>query len=354
MLQSHGVRLADYTTLRVGGTARDFVDVDTDDDVVAVVGDSDSSGVDVLLLGGGSNVVIGDDGFSGRVVHINTTGWQFERIDDDRVDVTVAAGVPWDDVVAQCVGEGLSGIETLSGIPGSVGATPVQNIGAYGREIADVISDVHVFDRGDRKIMRLGTHDCGFGYRTSRFKSAPDRHVVLSVSLRLSSSDASAPVRYAELATRLGAEIGASAPSSVVRNAVLDLRRSKGMVLDESDHDTWSVGSFFTNPALDANAVADLPDRAPRWPMSDGRFKTSAAWLIEAAGFDKGFALADGAGARNATGAAVSTKHTLALVNRGHASTRDVLALARVIRDGVRDRFGVTLDPEPTLVGCSL
>lgn len=366
MQQSHDVRLADYTTLRVGGTARDFVDVDTDDDLIAVVGDADTSGVDVLMLGGGSNVVIGDEGFAGCVVHVNTTGSQFERSDDDRVDVTAAAGVPWDDVVARCVGDGLSGIETLSGIPGSVGATPIQNIGAYGREIADVITGVRAFDRRDRQIVRLEPQECGFGYRTSRFKSAPDRHVVLSVSMRLSTSGASAAIRYAELATRLGVEIGASVSTSAVRDAVLELRRGKGMVLDEFDHDTWSVGSFFTNPVLDASTVADLPDQAPRWLMSDGRFKTSAAWLIEAAGFERGFSLISGsaasgtaratgiARATETTGAAVSTKHTLALVNRGQASTRDVLELARVIRDGVSDRFGVRLDPEPTLVGCSL
>jgi UDP-N-acetylmuramate dehydrogenase len=255
--------------------------------------------------------------------------------------VSVAAGEPWDPFVARAVERGWVGVEALSGIPGSVGATPIQNVGAYGQEVAQSIASVRVWDRTLRGVRTFAASDCGFGYRTSRFKQDPGRHVVLSVTFQFRQGDLGALVGYAELARSLGVEPGARASMVDVRRAVLDLRRGKGMVLDAGDHDTWSAGSFFTNPVLEADRV---PEDAPAWPQGDG-VKTSAAWLIEHAGFGKGY----GAGA-----VGLSTKHTLALTNRGGARTDDLLALAREIRAGVEARFAIRLDHEPVLVGCEL
>jgi UDP-N-acetylmuramate dehydrogenase len=227
-----------------------------------------------------------------------------------------------------------------------VGATPVQNVGAYGQEIAEVVDRVEVFDRLTSRVHPMSGADCGFGYRTSIFRAEPDRFLVLSVRLRLRESDRSAPVRYAELAARLDASVGDELPLHEVRAAVLDLRRRKGMVLDTEDHDTWSAGSFFINPVVDGGV---LPSDAPRWPQADGLVKTSAAWLIERSGFAKGFGRELGSGR-----ATLSSKHTLAVTNRGGASTEDILLLARTVRDGVRQHYGISLHPEPTLVGVSL
>jgi UDP-N-acetylmuramate dehydrogenase len=259
--------------------------------------------------------------------------------------VAVAAGEPWDDLVARAVAEGWSGIEAMSGIPGSVGATPVQNVGAYGQEVADSIARVRTWDRVEGTQRTFAAADCGFAYRTSRFKREPGRYAVLEVTFQLRLGPTSPPIRYAELARTLGVEVGERAPATEVREAVLALRRGKGMVLDAADHDTWSAGSFFTNPVLDADAAARLPEGAPRWDAGDGRTKTSAAWLIEHAGFGRGY----GAGP-----ARLSTKHPLALTNRGGATAADLLALAREVRDGVRRATGIELEPEPVLVGCSL
>jgi UDP-N-acetylmuramate dehydrogenase len=234
------------------------------------------------------------------------------------------------------------GVEALSGIPGSVGATPIQNVGAYGQEVSQTLASVRVWDRRLRGVRTFAAADCGFGYRTSRFKADPGRHVVLSVTFQFPQGELAKPVAYAELARVLGVEPGARPPSADVRRAVLELRRSKGMVLDPEDHDTWSAGSFFTNPVVGAD---ELPPDAPAWPQPDGRVKTSAAWLIEHAGFDKGYG--DGA-------ARLSGKHTLALTNRGQATTTELLALAREIRDGVQQRFAIRLVNEPVLVGCEL
>lgn len=264
--------------------------------------------------------------------------------------VTVAAGEPWDGVVARTLAEGWSGLECLSGIPGSAGATPIQNVGAYGQEVAERITAVRALDRRTGAIVVMAPGDCGFGYRASVFKHS-DRWIVLSVDFSLAVSTRSAPIRYAELATALGVDIGERADTSKVREAVLGLRTGKGMVLDAGDPDTWSVGSFFTNPILDGAAFVRFQDRAeglggaPAWPGVDGTVKTSAAWLIERAGFAKGYAY---------RGVAISGKHTLALTNRGTGTTADLLTLAREIRDGVRDRFGVELRPEPVLVNCEL
>ena len=341
--------LADLTTLRLGGPARELVHATTEDALLGAVRTADASGVPVLLVAGGSNLVVDDAGFAGTVVRIETTGIAVAQDTCGGAVVTVAAGEPWDPFVARAVDEGWIGVEALSGIPGSVGATPVQNVGAYGQEVADTIASVRCWDRVDGVQRTFFAADCGFGYRTSRFKRDPDRYLVLAVTFQLRIGDLSAPVRFGELARTLGVEAGGRAPMTAVREAVLALRRGKGMVLDPADHDTWSAGSFFTNPFLDAGQAAALPEGAPRFPQPDGTVKTSAAWLIEQAGFGKGFGL-DRHGGR----VSLSTKHTLALTNRGGATTHDLLGLAREVRDGVEQRFGIRLVNEPVLVGCSL
>ena len=337
-------RLAAHTTLRLGGPAADWVRAVTEDELVTAVTEADAAGRHVLVLGGGSNLVVADEGFAGTVVEVATRGIAPEADLCSGAVVTVAAGEDWDALVARAVSEGWVGLEALSGIPGSVGATPVQNVGAYGQEVADTIARVRVLDRAEGRVRTFFHGDCGFGYRTSRFKREPDRYVVLTVTFQLRLGDRAAPLRYAELARTLGVELGERPPLAAVREAVLALRAGKGMVLDGEDPDTWSAGSFFTNPVVDP---ARVPEGAPAWPQPDGRVKTSAAWLIDRAGFAKGYA---GPGGR----VSLSTKHTLALTNRGDARTEDLLALAREVRQGVSDRFGIVLENEPVLVGCRL
>jgi UDP-N-acetylmuramate dehydrogenase len=324
-----------WTTLGLGGPAGRVVEARAEDELVAAVGAADAAGEPLLVLAGGSNVVVADEGFPWTVVRVLTTG-----IETDEDVVTVAAGEPWDPFVARCVEEGRAGIECLSGIPGSVGATPIQNVGAYGQDVAETVVAVRVLDRRAGEIEVLPPGGLGFGYRTSALKRHVNRRVVLSVSYRLPRAEASGPIRYAELARTLGVSVGASAPLADVREAVLALRRGKGMVLDPSDPDTRSAGSFFTNPILD---VADVPAGAPAWPEPDGRVKTSAAWLIEQAGFHRG----DG----DPDGIRISSKHVLALTNRGAGTAQELLAFARRIAAGVHDAFGVELVPEPVFVG---
>jgi UDP-N-acetylmuramate dehydrogenase len=332
--------LASRTTLRLGGPAGRLSIATVTDEIPQMVRGTGA----YLVLAGGSNVVIADEGYPGTVVLLRTRGCTATP-DGDGVMLRVAAGERWDDVVARAVAEGWSGIECLSGIPGSAGATPIQNVGAYGQEVAETISAVRVYDRVLDRDLVLPPTDCGFGYRTSRFKHS-DRWIVLEVSLRLSVSRRSAPIRYPELARALGVAVGDRVPLDEVRAAVLKLRAGKGMVLDADDPDTYSVGSFFTNPVLPAADFAPLrADGAPAWPNPDGTMKTSAAWLIEQAGFPKGY---------GRDGVAISTKHTLALTNRGTGTTAALLDLAREIRAGVAARFGVTLVPEPVLVNCAL
>nr|WP_221634328.1 UDP-N-acetylmuramate dehydrogenase [Nocardioides luti] len=337
--------LADHTTLHLGGPAGRFVTATTEDALVDAVRRADEAGESVLVLGGGSNLVVADAGFGGTVVRVATRGISPDVEDGTScggVLVTVAAGESWDDLVARAVASGWVGVEALSGIPGSVGATPIQNVGAYGQEVAQTIASVRVWDRTLKGVRTFANADCGFGYRHSRFKADPGRHVVLSVTFQFRQGDLGTPATYAELARTLGVEPGGRAPLADVRAAVLGLRAGKGMVLDEADHDTWSAGSFFTNPVVPAAAV---PDGAPAWPQEDGTVKTSAAWLIEHAGFTKGHG-------NDRVG--LSTKHTLALTNRGGATTSDLLALALEVRDGVEMQFGIRLVNEPVLVGCSL
>ena len=338
--------LSGFTTLRTGGPAERVVVAETDAQLVEAIAAADASGEAITILAGGSNVVVSDDGLPGTVVLVRTRGVDVSIDSCSGAWVTVAAGEPWDDLVARAVAEEWSGVEALSGIPGLTGGTPIQNVGAYGQEVADTIARVTAYDRVTSRTEVIPAGDCGFGYRTSRFKSDPGRYVVLSVTFQLPLGSMSAPIGYAELASRLDVAVGERAPASEVRAAVLDLRRGKGMVLDPADHDTWSVGSFFTNPIVEASQV---PEGAPAWPAAEGApglVKTSAAWLVEHAGFPRGYP--DGGAAR------LSTKHTLAITNRGSATTSDVVALAREIRAGVRDRFGIELVPEPVLLGCSL
>jgi UDP-N-acetylmuramate dehydrogenase len=353
------VKLADYTTVRLGGPARDFVRAGTEAELIEAVRAADAHGDPVLILGGGSNLVVADEGFDGTVIQVATRG--VSRGPGPRPGmgaVTVAAGEDWDAVVARSVAEGLAGLECLSGIPGLAGATPIQNVGAYGQEVAETITWVRVYDRKTSEVLDIPNEQCGFGYRTSRFRGA-DRFVVLSVTFGLAVQVRSAPVRYAELAAALGVRPGDQVESTEARSVVIELRQRKGMVIDPADPDTRSVGSFFVNPVLDGAALAAVETaarascgadtRVPRFEVAgsaDGLVKVPAAWLIERAGFARGYGLGDGA--------RISSKHTLALVNSGSASTAGLMALAREIRDGVRDTFGVSLAPEPTLVGVAL
>ena len=343
MLEQRDVPLAGLTTLRLGGPARRVLTATTDDEVVEAVRAADRAGDPLLVLGGGSNLVAPDEGVDGTVLRVDLRNLAVAPLAEHALQF--GAGVDWDHAVRLSVDEGYAGLEALSGIPGLVGAAPIQNVGAYGQEVAQTLGWVRALDRATQDVVWLSREDCAFSYRSSVFKREPDRYVVLSVSFSLEHSRDGAPVRYAELARALGVQVGDRVPSAAVRDAVLDLRRGKGMVLDPDDHDTWSAGSFFTNPVLPADEAARLlPDDAPRWPEGDG-VKASAAWLIERSGFAKGY----GSGP-----VGLSTKHTLALTNRGGATTADLLALAREVRDGVRDRFGITLRNEPVILGAEL
>lgn len=342
------VRLADLTTLRLGGPAAAYVRAESEHELVDAVRAADARGEDVLILGGGSNLVVADAGFDGTVIHVATRG-----IVRRGAELEVQAGEPWDALVAHTIEHGLAGMEALSGIPGATGATPIQNVGAYGQEVADTITSVRVLDRATGEVRDMTPDDCGFGYRTSVFKRTPGRHTVLAVTFGLERSTESTPVRYAELARRLAVQPGDRAPLQDVRDAVLELRRGKGMVVDPDDPDTRSAGSFFTNPILDPAQFDALTERVhaelgpevrpPAWPEPDGRVKTSAAWLIERAGFHKGHG--------DPRTVAISSKHTLALTNRGRGTTKALIDLAREVADGVEARFGVALHPEPVFVG---
>ena len=394
------VRLSRFTTLGLGGPARHFVVAGTDEEIIAAVRAADRRDEPLLVLGGGSNLVISDDGFPGTVIQVATKG--IHRTTDPGagpdaagpgqaepgapVTLTVAAGEDWDTVVASCVAADLAGLECLSGIPGLAGATPIQNVGAYGQEVADTITRVRAYDRATAEVVDLAAADCGFGYRTSAFKrsitppAVTGRFVVLGVTFQLTSDRLSQPLRYAELAGALGLDAarqdegrqdegaqgeGARAPLGDVRSAVLRLRRGKGMVLDPGDPDSRSAGSFFTNPVLDAGQFAALRQVVdqrcgpgvpiPQFPAEPGQVKVPAAWLIGQAGFHKGYQGARRADdGRPGPAAHISTKHTLALVNPGDARTADVIGLAREIRDQVRDLFGIELASEPVLVGVTL
>lgn len=351
MQELHDAPLAPLTTFRLGGPATRLLTATTDAEVVDAVREADASGTPLLVIGGGSNLVIGDKGFDGTALRIATRGFTLSG-----TSLELAAGEIWTDAVARTVEAGLAGIECLAGIPGSAGATPIQNVGAYGQEVSSTITEVVAYDRHTRETVTLPNAECSFSYRHSRFKAEPDRFVVLRVRFELEEAGGlSAPLAYPETARAMGVGQGERVPASAARETVLKLRAGKGMVLDPDDHDTWSAGSFFTNPILDEAAFQEFLARVherlgpdvtpPAFSAEDGRTKTSAAWLIDRAGFTKGY----GSGP-----ARISTKHTLALTNRGEATTEDLLALAREVVTGVHEAFGVTLVNEPVTVGVAL
>ncbi|MCH9723085.1 MAG: UDP-N-acetylmuramate dehydrogenase [Actinomycetia bacterium] len=337
------VPLASLTTLRVGPVARRVITCATTDQIVTSLGTLDRTGQPALVLGGGSNVVIADDLTDLTVVRLANTA-----VTVDPPVLRAEAGADWDTVVSSSIAADLGGLECLSGIPGSAGATPVQNVGAYGVEVADWLTRVKLLDRVTGRVRWVPAAELGFGYRHSMLKRSADA-TVLEVEFTLDAAGRSAPLRYAELASVLDVPVGHRGDPARVRSAVLALRAAKGMVLDAADHDTWSVGSFFTNPVVPAEQFdrirrdSDVP--VPHYP-ADGGVKLAAGWLVERAGFGKGF---PGSGPCRLSG-----KHALALTNHGGAGTADVLELARTVRAGVHDRFGVRLVPEPVLVGCAL
>ena len=420
-------RLSQLTSTAVGGPVSRCVEASTEEELVAAVSRADQAGERVLIVGGGSNILASDEPFEGTVVLVGTRGFTVtdprrtagsapsddvarepagasphggahhgaaqhlppahggaetetgtetggDAADERSVLVEAAAGHPWDDLVRDTVERGLAGLETLAGIPGTTGATPVQNVGAYGSEVSQNIVRVRVWDRQEQRSRTFSFEDLEFSYRDSLLKRSTDhgspRYVVLSVTFRLERREDSTPVRYAQLATALGVEVGERAPLTTVRDTVLRLRAGKGMVLDPEDRDTFSTGSFFTNPVVPEHELTDrIPADAPRYPVLDARGRTvegavkfSAAWLIDHAGFGKGFGLPgtrnellDLAGEDVAGGrASLSSKHTLAMTNRGEASGEDVAAVARAVQRGVEQVFGVHLEPEPVLLGLSL
>ncbi|WP_426763764.1 UDP-N-acetylmuramate dehydrogenase [Pseudarthrobacter sp. 1G09] len=350
--------LSSLTTSAVGGPAGKYIEARTEAEIIDAVRTADAAGEHVLIIAGGSNLLISDDGYPGTVVKIASEGFTVNAEDScGGVAVVVQAGHNWDQLVDYAVRHAWSGIEALSGIPGSTGATPVQNVGAYGADVSQTIAAVRTWDRERNAVQTFTNSELKFGYRDSILKqttvNGSPRYVVLTVEFQLPLGRMSAPIRYAELARSLGVEAGKRAYSNDVRREVLRLRAAKGMVLDPADRDTYSTGSFFTNPIVPEAEAASLPENAPRYPAGqDGMVKLSAAWLIDQAGFGKGFGLEPDSvsGGR----ASLSTKHTLAITNRGGAGASDVVAVAREVRAGVERRFGVRLHPEPLLIGLEL
>ena len=344
-----GVSLADKTTLGVGGRAKMLAMPLTEAETVDTYRALDADGTPVLTLGGGSNMLVADAGWDGVVVQSNDFSMDVTADGDDRI-VSAGAGIEWDELVAFCVDDGLAGVECLSAIPGRVGAAPIQNIGAYGQEVADVVESVRVYDKATDAVVDVATAECGFGYRTSKFKRdwAGDR-IVLSVRLRLRPGG-QATIRYPELRKTLGMDAGLDTPPlTTVRDAVVRIRRKKSMVYNTADPNHRSAGSFFVNPIVDEETLAavmavaaELEVELPHWPVQPGETKLSAAWLIERTGFEKGFAFGK---------VGLSSRHCLALINRGGASAQALVGLASMIRRQVRTRFGVTLQPEPAFVG---
>lgn len=357
--------LAELTTIEIGGPIEWLVEATSEDMILRAVTVADSEGKPLLALGGGSNILASDEPFAGIVVRDMRRGLTVSdavsRDDEGRewVEVSAEAGLGWDEFVAATLDLGLSGLEALSGIPGTVGAAPVQNIGAYGHDVAATLTHLRAFDRHTATIVQLEASQLDFGYRTSALKRSikegwgpSPRWIVLSVAFRLERSRLSAPVAYGQLAARLGVSAGERAEAQAVREAVLALRASKGMVLDDADRDTYSCGSFYTNPVLSESEAANLPEDAPKFSAGsaevgaaapgEGIVKTSAAWLIDHAGFPAGYAMPGPA--------ALSTKHCLALTNRGGATGAQMRALSDEIVAGVRERFGVELVPEPILL----
>ena len=335
--------LRDFTSLRVGGPAKNFVEAHNEEEIIAaLVAAGDSP---VLILGGGTNVLISDAGFAGTVIHITNSALVAEVDACSGATLTIGAGENWDDFVALTIERGFAGLETLSGIPGTVGAAPIQNIGAYGHEVSEFITRVRTYDRVAKAIRTFTNQECEFEYRSSIFKKNPGQFIILEVQFQIRIGDSSDPITYLELAKKLDFQMGEKAPTQQVRRTVLELRASKGMLLSPEDRDSWSAGSFFTNPIVSQQEADKLPNAAPKWPLIDGQVKISAAWLIENAGMHKG----DEVG-----GARISTKHVLALTNAGDATATDLIELAKTAQAKVYEKFGIKLEPEVNLVGLSL
>jgi UDP-N-acetylmuramate dehydrogenase len=335
--------LSQYTSLRVGGPATKIVQVSTEAQIIAAI--EEAGDTPILIMGGGTNVLIADKGFEGTVIRISNNSVQSEVDACSGATLTIGAGEDWDTFVQTTIANGFAGLETLSGIPGTVGASPIQNIGAYGHEVSEFITRVRTYDRQEKALKTFTNSECQFSYRNSLFKSHPGRYVVLDVQFQLRRGEYSDPITYLELAKKLGVQPGDKATVVATREAVLELRASKGMLLSPDDHDSWSAGSFFTNPIISQQAADGLPDAAPKWPLNDGRVKISAAWLIENAGMHKG----DEVG-----GARISTKHVLALTNSGDATASDIAELAKRARDQVKEIFGITLEAEVNLIGIEI
>jgi UDP-N-acetylmuramate dehydrogenase len=333
--------LAKYTTLGVGGPAHRVIHARTEAELIESISLADENNEPVLILGGGSNVLVGDEGFAGVVILIETTGNSYEIDACSGGMLQVSAGDDWDKFVQFTLDKGLANLESLSGIPGTVGGAPIQNIGAYGHEVSEVIARVRAYDRQEKKVQTFAAADCDFSYRSSIFKKSSGRYVILDVTFQLRRGIESLPVMYQELALELGVKVGERVNTHEVRAAVLKLRGKKGML----QGDIASAGSFFTNPIVSQDVAATLPESAPRWPQPDGRIKTSAAWLMENAGIHKGDAIG---------GAAISPKHVLALSNSGSATAEDIVQLARTAQAKVREVFGITLEPEVQFVGVKL
>ncbi|MEI6552619.1 MAG: UDP-N-acetylmuramate dehydrogenase [Actinomycetes bacterium] len=335
--------LSQYTSLRVGGPATKIVQVSTEAQIIAAI--EEAGDTPILIMGGGTNVLIADKGFEGTVIRISNNSVQSEVDACSGATLTIGAGEDWDVFVQTTIDRGFAGLETLSGIPGTVGAAPIQNIGAYGHEVSEFITRVRTYDRQEKALKTFTNSECQFSYRNSLFKSHPGRYVVLDVQFQIRRGEFSDPITYLELAKKLGVQPGDKAPVGETRKAVLELRASKGMLLSPEDHDSWSAGSFFTNPIISQQAADALPNVAPKWPLNDGRVKVSAAWLIENAGMHKG----DEVG-----GARISTKHVLALTNSGDATAADIVELAKRARNQVKEMFGITLEAEVNLIGIEI
>jgi UDP-N-acetylmuramate dehydrogenase len=334
--------LSKYTSLRVGGPAKKILHVSTEAEIITAI--QESEGSPILIMGGGTNVLIADTGFDGTVIHISNDSIQAEMDACSGATLTIGAGQNWDEFVQITIDRGLAGLETLSGIPGSVGAAPIQNIGAYGHEVSEFVTRVRTYDREEKEVKTFTNSQCEFSYRSSHFKEHPGRYVILDVAFQLRQGEMSDPITYVELSRKLGIEPGEKDSVPSVRSAVLELRASKGMLISE-DPDSWSAGSFFTNPIISQQDADSLPNATPKWPLNDGRVKISAAWLIENSGMNKGDAIG---------GARISTKHVLALTNSGTATASDIAALAKKARDQVKEKFGITLIAEVNLIGVEI
>lgn len=337
------MELANLTTFRVGGLAKELVFAKSEKEIIAAVEKANKE--PLLVIGAGSNLLISNSGFDGTVIVIQNLGSSLDQDSCSGGMITVNAGENWENFVKQTVNQGFCGLESMSGIPGTVGAVPIQNVGAYGHEVSEFIARVRTYDRMREEIVTFTANQCGFGYRTSLFKEEPNRWVILDLTFQLKVGELSAPIMYRELATELDVEIGSKVEVAKCREAVLKLRKNKGMLLDDSDPDTWSAGSFFTNPVVSTSVAKSLPQEAPQWIVGDNKIKVSAAWLLQNAGISRGDRLG---------GAGISSKHILAICNADNASSQEIVDLAKKARKAVKDTFGITLTPEVRLIGVTL